>query len=172
MVEPGLVVLERVVARIDDPEARALIQANLDDERGVPAPHLELFDDFARAMGAPGDVDAAPATAALVRLYSTVADESPVAALAALAAYEVQASEIAASKAEGLRMRYGVSDAGTRFWDVHSGVDEAHGAWIVEALSELALDEDDVRDASSSAAAAWWAFLDEREAMVPSALAC
>ena len=33
-------------------------------------------------------------------------------ALAALAAYEVQASDIAASKADGLRVRYDVSDDG------------------------------------------------------------
>jgi pyrroloquinoline-quinone synthase len=165
-------VLERVVAQIDDPRARALVQANLDDERGVPAPHLELFEGFARAVGAPVDTDAAPATAALVGLYASVADGSPVAALAALAAYEVQASEIAASKADGLRARYGVTEAGTRFWDVHSDADEAHGEWIVDALAALALDPDDVRAAAAAAASAWWAFLDEREAAAPVAVAC
>lgn len=164
-------VLEHVVGGIDDPTARRLVQANLDDERGVPAPHLELFDGFAHAVGAMSGAEPAPATAALVELYTSVAGASPVAALAALAAYEVQAAEIASSKADGLRLRYGVSDEGTRFWDVHSGVDEAHGDWIVEALARLAHDTDEVRAASSSAAAAWWAFLDEREAAAP-ALAC
>jgi len=169
-------VLERVVKRVDDPVARGLVQANLDDERGVPTPHLELFDGFAEAVGAPAHAEATPATAALVGTYRSVAEQSPVAALAALAAYEVQASEIAASKADGLRARYGVDDAGTRFWDVHSGADEVHGAWIVEALAALVsgTDADEVKRAAGSAASAWWAFLDEREAeKAPAgALAC
>jgi pyrroloquinoline-quinone synthase len=165
-------VLEQVVAQIEDSTARALVQANLDDERGVPAPHLELFEGFARAVGAPADTDAAPAMSALVGLYSSVADGSPVAALAALAAYEVQASEIAASKADGLRARYGVTEDGTRFWDVHSDADEAHGEWIVEALAALAVDPEEVRGAAEAAASAWWAFLDEREAAAPVAVAC
>jgi pyrroloquinoline-quinone synthase len=156
-------VLEQIVEGIDDATARGLVQANLDDERGVPAPHLELFEGFAAAVGAPAHADATPATAALVNLYTSVAGESPVAALAALAAYEVQASEIASSKAEGLRARYGVGEAGTRFWDVHSGVDEAHGEWTSDALAAIAVDPDEVRRAAGSAAAAWWAFLDERE---------
>lgn len=165
-------VLERVVGRIDDPTARRLVQANLDDELGVPAPHLELFDGFADAVGAPAAADASPATAVLVSLYTAVADESPVAALASLAAYEVQAAEIAGSKAEGLRLRYGVTDEGARFWDVHSGVDEVHGTWIVDALAAVAADSDEVRHAASAAASAWWAFLDERQAQAPVALPC
>ena len=165
-------VLARAVPRIDDPIARRLVQANLDDERGVPAPHIELFEGFAAAVGAPAQADATPATTALVDVYTSVADESPVTVLAALAAYEVQASEIAASKADGLRARYGVTDDGARFWDVHTGADEVHGAWIVEALARLASSPDEVREAADDAAAAWWAFLDEREAAAPVPLAC
>jgi pyrroloquinoline-quinone synthase len=167
---PG--VLENVLSRIGDPTARRLVQANLDDERGVPAPHLDLFEEFAQAVGAPAGSEATTATAALVGLYESVAEGSPVAALAALAAYEVQASEIAVSKADGLRARYGVPAAGTRFWDVHGDADEAHGDWMVEALGALAVDSDEVRRAADAAASAWWAFLDEREAARPAALAC
>jgi pyrroloquinoline-quinone synthase len=165
-------VLERIVEGIDDATARRLVQANLDDERGVPAPHLELFEGFAAAVGAPAYADATPATAALVSLYTSVAGESPVTALAALAAYEVQASEIASSKAEGLRARYGVDETGTRFWDVHSGVDEAHGEWTSDALAAIAVDPDEVWRAAGSAAAAWWAFLDEREEAAVTVAAC
>ena len=165
-------VLEHIVARIDDPTARRLVQANLDDERGVPAPHLELFEGFAVAVGAPARADATPATAALVSLYRAVSDESPVTALAALAAYEVQASEIASSKADGLRARYGVTETGTQFWDVHSGVDETHGEWTSDALAAIAVDPDEVRRAADAAAAAWWAFLDDREEAAVGAVAC
>jgi pyrroloquinoline-quinone synthase len=160
-------VLERARDGIEDATARLLVQANLDDELGVPAPHLELFEGFARSVGAAPSVEATPATRTLVDLYRSSAQRSPVAALAALAAYEVQASEIAASKADGLRAHYGLTDDATRFWDVHSGVDEAHGAWIVEALAALDADPDEVHDAARTAASAWWAFLDEREVAAP-----
>ena len=118
------VVLERIAAALPDGRARQLVEDSLADERGVPAPHLELFDSFADAVGAV-PTDMTPATRALVDLYLSAADASPVAALSAVAAYEVQAPDIAVSKAEGLRSRYGLDDNGTRFWDVHAGIDEA-----------------------------------------------
>ena len=164
--------LERVAARTDDDQARAYVDANLADERGAPAPHIELFDGFATAVGAEVATPVTPATAALVGLYDGLAEGPVVEALAALAAYEVQSAEIAASKAQGLRARYGLDDAGTRFWDVHAGMDQDHGAWIVDALAALGATGADVRMTATAAAAAWWAFLDEREAAAPSSVAC
>jgi pyrroloquinoline quinone (PQQ) biosynthesis protein C len=159
-------VLEKIAGGLPDGRARQLVEANLDDERGVPAPHLDLFDDFARAVGAPTS-DATAATSGLVDLYRALAESSPVAALAAVAAYEVQAPAIAASKAEGLRSRYGLDGVGTRFWDVHAGVDEAHGAWMLEALGAVTERADEVAGPAAAAADTWWSFLDEREAAAP-----
>jgi pyrroloquinoline quinone (PQQ) biosynthesis protein C len=164
-------VLERIAAALPESRARELVEANLEDERAVPAPHLELFDTFARAVGAPVSA-MTPATRGLVELYTALADASPVAALSAVAAYEVQAPSVAASKAEGLRVRYGLDADGARFWDVHSGVDEVHGAWMLEALSDLADGPDDVVGPATAAADAWWAFLDEREADAPVPVTC
>jgi pyrroloquinoline-quinone synthase len=158
------IVLERIVEGVPDGSARRFVQANLHDERTVPAPHLELFDAFARAVDASSDSEPTPSTEALVGLYDELARTSPVAALAALAVYEVQAPHIAASKAEGLRSRYGVGEDGTRFWDVHAEIDERHGEWALDATAALADDVADVTDAVYGAAEAWWAFLDEREA--------
>jgi pyrroloquinoline quinone (PQQ) biosynthesis protein C len=96
-----------------------------------------------------------------------------VAALAAVVAYEVQAPAVAASKAEGLRARYGLDDDGTRFWDVHAGIDEGHGDWMLEALGTAwptAPTTSSPRPAP--AADAWWSFLDEREAAAPITVAC
>jgi pyrroloquinoline quinone (PQQ) biosynthesis protein C len=166
---PG--VLERIAAALPDGPARDLVQANLDDERAVPAPHLELFDAFADAVGAP-TADMTPATHALVELYTSAADASPVAGLSAVAAYEVQAPAVAASKADGLRSRYGLDADGARFWEVHAGVDELHGAWMLEALGIAADGPDQIVGPASAAADAWWAFLDEREAAAPVPAAC
>lgn len=146
-------------------EAAEMVERNLADELGRPEAHLTLFDEFAAALG--GDAVATrpgPAAEALVATYRHLVSESPVAALAGLAAYETQASDIAATKGEGLRRWYGMDAEGTRFWDVHTEQDAAHGAWAVEALAELEADPAIVTQAASRAAEAWWLFLDERQA--------
>ena len=165
------VVLERIVDGLPDGPARGLVQANLDDERGVPMPHLELFDSFAQAVDAPVS-EPGPAVAGLVELYLSLAETSPVAALAAVAAYEVQAPAIAASKAEGLVARYGLDGSGTRFWDVHAGIDEAHGSALLDALALVADSPEQVIDPARAGADAWWSFLDERESAAPVPTAC
>ena len=45
-------VLSRVASNLPDGPARAAVNANLSDELGRPAPHLELFGTFAAAAGA------------------------------------------------------------------------------------------------------------------------
>lgn len=164
-------ILEAVCRQLPPGAARQAVEANLADERGVPVAHLELFDDFARAVGA----EAAPATAAaaaLVAGYDAAVEVGPVAALAALGAYEVQAPSIAVSKAEGLRLHYGLSDDETRFWDVHGTMDEDHASWIADALEALGASAEAVRGAACEAADAWWAFLDERQAQAPAPATC
>jgi len=165
------IVLERIAEQLPEGRARSLVQANLDDERSVPAPHLELFDSFAAAVGA-APSGATAATTALIDLYLSAADRSPVAALSAVAAYEVQAPSIAASKAAGLLAWYGLDDRGARFWDVHAAVDEMHGSWMLDALGELTDDVLEIRGPAAAAADAWWAFLDEREAAAPVSVGC
>jgi pyrroloquinoline quinone (PQQ) biosynthesis protein C len=164
-------VLTAVMDRLEadgDEAAAALVGENLADELGRPEPHLAMFDRFAGALGdgavatVPG-----PAAQALARTYFDLAAEGPVAALAGLAAYETQASAIAATKGAGLRRWYGVDEAGTEFWDVHAQMDAEHGEWALHALAELGADPDQVADAAGKAADAWWGLLDEREAEAP-----
>jgi len=156
-------ILERIVGGIHEPGARALVQANLDDERGMPESHLALFDEFVAAVGGRTDEEASPATKELVALYRRLADSDSKDALAAVAAYEVQSAEIAASKAHGLRVHYGLTGIQTRFWDIHSAVDESHARWTLDALSALADNATEVRLTARLAAETWWSFLDERE---------
>jgi len=165
-------VLETVVGRLADSEACALVQANLDDERGVPAPHLELFDAFAESVGAPSFAAPTAATERLTTLYAAMAELAPVAALGAVAAYEVQAPEIATSKAQGLRARYGIDATGTAFWDVHGGIDDMHAEWIVDAIAMLGDTPEELIEPARAAAQAWWAWLDEREALAPALAPC
>ena len=167
-------------------EVADLVQRNLTDELGRPEPHLALFDRFAAAVSAPESTSASestsvstsessadgrslegPAAAGLVATYLDMVEEGPVAALSALAAYETQASAIAASKAEGLRRWYGIDDAGVAFWDVHASMDVDHGDWALDALARLDADPAVVANAAKRGADAWWALLDEREADAP-----
>ena len=165
---PG--VLSAVVGGTSDPTARGMVQATLDDELGRPTSHLELFDGFARSVGAPLDAAPGAATQALANIYAALVDLGPLAALAGVAAYEIQSPEIAASKADGLRRHYHLGSDATAFWDVHSTVDETHRQWMVEALAVLADDDNDIVAPATAAADAWWAFLDERqEAALPAA---
>jgi pyrroloquinoline-quinone synthase len=144
------------------------VERNLADELGRPEAHLTLFDRFAAAVGADGaDTVPGPAADALVAAYFDLAAEGPREALAGLAAYESQASAIAASKAEGLRRWYGVGPAGTAFWDVHADMDADHARWAGEALDGADADPTRVEVAARRAADAWWALLDEREAAAP-----
>jgi pyrroloquinoline-quinone synthase len=157
---PG--VLEELAPQVPAGEARRAVLANLEDETAVPAPHVELFEAFAAVVGA-GDDPAGPATERLVQEYRRQLDNGPAQALAALAAYEVQAPEIAASKSAGLRNRYGLSAAQTRFWDVHSTMDTEHAGWVLDALAIVGAADEVVREAARRTADAWWAFLDERQ---------
>jgi pyrroloquinoline-quinone synthase len=155
--------LETIAAGLDRADAAAAVRANLADERGTPS-HLELFDDFLAAVGGCADDPPGPAAEALVAAHRDLAATDPGAALAALAAYEVQAPLIAATKAEGLRTRYGLGDAGTRFWDVHATLETRHAGWTLDALAATERDDGVLTRAARTAADSWWAFLDERQA--------
>jgi pyrroloquinoline quinone (PQQ) biosynthesis protein C len=159
--------LEAIAAQLSDGDARRLVEANLADERGRPAPHVELFESFAQAAGAAPDVAPTPSTAALLALVRTAVVMNPVAALSMVAAYEVQAADIAASKAEGLRTHYGMDADGTSFWDVHKTQEVEHAGWTMEALEALNADPVVVQAAATVSADSWWLFLTEREELAP-----
>src|SRR6202012_2979440 len=161
------VTLAAIAEALPAGRARDLVEANLADELGTPEPHAQLFESFAEAAGATPDAPATPSTAALLAVVRTTAANDPVAALAMVAAYEVQAADIAASKGDGLRQRYGFDEEGTRFWAVHrtQGVEPA--GWAVEALTSLEADLDFVQAAATVSADSWGLFLSEREELAP-----
>ena len=166
------VTLEAIAAALPEGRARDLVQANLDDELGSPEPHAQLFESFAQAAGASPEAPATPSTAALLALVRTAAIVDPAAALAMVAAYEVQAADIAGSKSDGLRRHYGMDDEGTRFWDVHRTQEVDHAGWSMEALSELGADPDVVQAAATVSADSWWLFLSEREELAAADARC
>jgi pyrroloquinoline-quinone synthase len=155
------VFLESLSGQLPEGPARDAVLDNLRDETTPPS-HLELFELFATFYGA-GDVNASPAMLNLVDAYREVMEESPVAALAGLWAYESQGAAIAKSKAGGLRSHYGVDSAAVTFWDAHWLIEGDHAAWTLEALSMLEPNVDEAARAARLVGEAWWSFLDERE---------
>jgi pyrroloquinoline quinone (PQQ) biosynthesis protein C len=162
--------LSRLASALPTGAARDLIAANLADERGDPIAHVELFERFAAAVGSPaGDTESAlsPAMAALLSTYEELLAESPEAALAGFVAYESQSSAIAAEKAAGLRRDHGLDEHAVSFWEHHADVDARHGEWALDAIA--ATGAKGLDRYARRAADAWWAFLDEREALAPGA---
>ncbi len=146
------------------------MQRNLDDEVGGPATHVELFDRFAAAVGAPGPGDSTigPATRALLDVHADLVASSPAEGLTAVLAYEVQAPEISATKAAGLRAHYGLDGEAVAFWDTHAAMEDDHAQWTLDAVVQAGGDPALVATAARRAADAWWSFLDEREAAASS----
>ncbi|HEY5383633.1 MAG TPA: iron-containing redox enzyme family protein [Acidimicrobiales bacterium] len=161
------VTLAAIVEALPAGRARDLVEANLADELGTPEPHAQLFESFARAAGATPDAPATASTAALLAVVRTTAANDPVAALAMIAAYEVQAADIAVSKGDGLRRHYGFDEEGTAFWDVHATQEVDHAGWSMEALTALEADLDVVQAAATVSADSWWLFLSERDELAP-----
>jgi pyrroloquinoline-quinone synthase len=157
------VFLADLVSSLPQGAARSLVEANLGDELGDSIPHVELFETFASAVGAPAK-EPSEATRRLLGTYRQSLQDGPDAALSAFLAYEYQAPDVASSKAAGLREHYGLDESGIEFWSHHSRVDRRHSAWAQRAVEDLAPSEDAVVRSLRESADAWWAFLDEREA--------
>jgi pyrroloquinoline quinone (PQQ) biosynthesis protein C len=163
------VTLTSIAAGLPAGPSRSLVEANLADEVAGSSPHAVLFESFAHAAGAAPESTPSAATTALLGAVRAAAASDPVAALAMVAAYEVQAADIASSKAEGLRRHYGMGPDATAFWDLHATQEVAHAGWSIDALAALGADPAHVRTAARTAADAWWGFLSEREELAPAA---
>jgi pyrroloquinoline-quinone synthase len=161
--------LRSIQSCTESPDVRDLVQRNLDDEAGGAVTHLELFDRFAAAVGAtkPGTTAIGTATRSLLNTHDDLVASSPAEGLTAVLAYELQSSEVSASKAAGLRSQYGVDGDSVAFWDVHALVEGDHAGWTLDAVVSAGGEPSTVGAAARRAADAWWAFLDERQAAAP-----
>jgi pyrroloquinoline-quinone synthase len=151
--------LSRIAENAPSAEFAEQVRENLRDEAGGAIPHAELFEQFAGALDSP-ETAPSPAMAKLLETYAR-ASQKATHGFAALWAYEAQASDVAFEKARGLREHYALDDRACEFWDVHAAVDSHHARWATEALEREG--DASVIDSARAAAAAWWAFLDERQ---------
>jgi pyrroloquinoline-quinone synthase len=156
--------LAGIAAALEPGNARDSVQRVLDDELSDESSHADLFDRFATSIGAPDAVSPSEATSALLRTLDALVDESPVAGLGGLLAYELQSSAVSTEKALGLRRHFNLDGDATAFWDTHAELDQRHSVWLQDAVAASGMPEERAVAAAGAAASAWWAFLDEREA--------
>lgn len=159
--------LEAALEVAADPEVRAELQCNLQDEISNPKPHPDLWLDFAEGLGLERkdvvEADRLPAVKQLVATLEKLASADSASGLAALYAYESQQPEVSRQKADGLRQFYGLQDEqALAYFEVHAEADLQHRAGEREALARC-LDSDSTEDAILEAAGqtleAYWEML-------------
>jgi pyrroloquinoline-quinone synthase len=165
--------LSTLHSRLGDGPLRRTVLGNLCEEEIDGTPHSELWLDFAEGMGAQREQvresAPSPSTRALVDTFRGIAaGRSPLAALAALYAYESQVARIAGLKAEGLREKYSADAKTCSYFTLHSTWDVHHSkVWANQIDAGIdgnqLFDEenaDEIVAAVEDAATAMWKSLD------------
>jgi pyrroloquinoline-quinone synthase len=163
---PGYV--ERARNRAADPHVRAELEDNLADELANPAPHHELWLDFAGEFvvdrAALTAAPPRPAAAAIVETFNARTSGDTAGALAALYAYESQQPEVSTQKLAGLRERYGVNaPKALAYFEVHAQTDVRHSEGERQSIMRCLADgasHESVLESASEALDAYWGLLD------------
>ena len=141
------------------PELRAGLAAHAAEE----AEHVELWDRFARAVGADVDRERLPETSACVAAWAGSDDDTLAERLVALYAIEAAQPAISAAKLAGLRDHYDLDtpDA-TSYFELHEQLDVAHAAAGRELIERLlpGADEDALVARAEAVLRGNWQLLD------------
>lgn len=157
----------RVLAARADATLRSVVLENLAEEENRSAPHPKLWRDFATSLGVSEDdvlySPALPGTQNVVHKFRELCgDRSLAEAVAALYAYESQVPEIAATKADGLKRFYGVTQPDAlAYFTVHEETDKAHrAAWRNWLECNATDNHEQILAAAREALDALWSALD------------
>ena len=125
--------LKNAINCASDSVIRSALEQNLDDELTNPAPHPELWLDFAAATSQEGQAvkcgEPVPKTADSIATFDRLTNRDIASGLTALYAYESQQPEVAAEKLRSLRDCYGIhSPQALSYFAVHATADMEHRA--------------------------------------------
>jgi pyrroloquinoline-quinone synthase len=132
--------LRNAIHCASDVRTRQELENNLADELGSPAPHSELWLDFAQAMGAERATvkrSSPPSKAAeAISIFEQLTRRDCTSGLSALYAYESQQPSVAEEKIRGLRFSYGITDCkALSYFTVHATTDLEHRRAERESLA-------------------------------------
>lgn len=156
--------VSRVHTMCPEIAARKVLLENLVDEELHGTDHPALWMQFAEGLGVPQAAVHAEVplseTNELVDTFYDLAEQDWRDGLCALYAYESQVPAVSASKIEGLKKFYGISDESTlAFFSAHEAYDVIHARQVAELIERYVEPEAAVK-ATERAAAAQWKFLD------------
>jgi pyrroloquinoline quinone (PQQ) biosynthesis protein C len=116
-----------VVALAEATRTAADAEPSLEPHAAEEAAHVELWDGFVDAVGGDSAAAPAPETAACAQAWAK--DGSLLETLVGIYAIEAAQPAISATKATGLRERYGIdARAATAYFDLHERLDVEHAA--------------------------------------------
>jgi pyrroloquinoline-quinone synthase len=144
-------------ARAAEPAVRAQIEEHAAEE----AEHIDLWEDFARAVDA--DLDQEPAAETAECAAAWTAAGNALEGLVVLYAIESAQPAISRTKLEGLAEHYGLADGpGTEYFALHAERDHEHAAQSLALIKERVRDADEDRLVAVAEAAlrANWTLLD------------
>jgi pyrroloquinoline-quinone synthase len=113
------------------------------------ASHVELWDEFAHAVGAaPARADERPLPETEVCVQAWTAGEDALEHLAVLYAVEAGQPAVSKTKLEGLSAHYGYSDEGpaVEYFRLHELLDVEHARQARELIAELMQEADDAEE--------------------------
>lgn len=156
--------ISRVHTNCPTIEARKVLLENLVDEEIHGTDHPALWMQFANGLGATRETvlnDAPLAeTTTMVDTYYDLAERDWRDGLCALFAYECQVPDVSASKIDGLKQFYGISDEKTlEFFTAHQAYDVGHSQKVAELIEQY-VDPEQAKIATREAAKALYGFLD------------
>jgi pyrroloquinoline-quinone synthase len=151
-----------------DSVIRSVLEQNLEDELTNPAPHPELWLDFAAATGQDKETiecaEPVPKTADSIATFDRLTNCDIASGLTALYSYEAQQPEVAAEKLRGLRDRYGIHrPQALSYFAVHVTADLEHRAAERSAIGRClnsGTSPATIMNAAEEALDAYWNLLD------------
>jgi len=152
------------LAEAMDAAARAAepaVKATLEQHAAEEGAHIELWDDFGEAVGAPTDAEPRPETRECAAAWT--AGETALEHLVATYAIEAAQPAISQTKLEGLVRHYGLSDGpATEYFSLHSERDVEHARNSRELIEERldGADAERLLEVAESALQGNWALLD------------
>ena len=160
--------LKNAINCASDSVIRSALEQNLDDELMNPAPHPELWLDFAAATEQEGQAvkcaEPVPKTADSIATFDRLTNRDIASGLTALYAYESQQPEVAAEKLRGLRDCYGIhSPQALSYFAVHATADVEHRAAERSAIGrclDSGTSPGTIMNAAEEALDAYWNLLD------------